>query len=281
MHLANLDNEVWFKKVFTDPEIFRAFVHDVTGVDVVDAKIETEKVLERKVAAIRFKLDIFAESTDHRVLIEIQRIDYDHNFHRFLHYFLAALIDLQRSYKDYGFAREVYAIVVITVPYIVKDRTGEPIKDDILVSDFNPRTLQNEVRDIFPHKLIFLNPTNIHPGTPVEIADWLQLIHESIVNPEDPDINLSNPMIQKAAEIANIDNMDGDELEEAKIAEMRKQTMVIYEEKGREEGKLEREEELVVSAYERGKTIFQISDAFGFSEEKVKSILTKNGKVGQ
>jgi hypothetical protein len=38
MHLANLDNEIFFKKVFTDPEVFRAFVRDVAGVDVVDAK---------------------------------------------------------------------------------------------------------------------------------------------------------------------------------------------------------------------------------------------------
>jgi hypothetical protein len=64
MQLANLDNEIFFKKIFTDPEVFRAFVRDVTGVDVPDAKIETEKQLERKVAAIRFKLDIYAESVE-------------------------------------------------------------------------------------------------------------------------------------------------------------------------------------------------------------------------
>ena len=40
MQLANLDNEIFFKKVFIDPEVFRAFVRDVTGVDGIDAKIE-------------------------------------------------------------------------------------------------------------------------------------------------------------------------------------------------------------------------------------------------
>ncbi|MDX2286014.1 MAG: hypothetical protein NW241_17740 [Bacteroidia bacterium] len=34
MRLANLDNEVYFKKVFTDPDVFRAFVRDAVGVDV-------------------------------------------------------------------------------------------------------------------------------------------------------------------------------------------------------------------------------------------------------
>jgi hypothetical protein len=46
MQLANLDNEIFFKKVFTDLEVFRAFVRDITGVDIIDAKIETEKRLE-------------------------------------------------------------------------------------------------------------------------------------------------------------------------------------------------------------------------------------------
>ena len=114
MQLANLDNEIYFKKVFTDPEVFRAFVKDITGIDVVDAKIETEKQLDRKVAAIRFKLDIYAESADKRVLIEIQRVDYDYTFDRFLHYFLAALVDLQRSSKDYSFEQDVYTIIVLT-----------------------------------------------------------------------------------------------------------------------------------------------------------------------
>ncbi len=30
MQLANLDNEIFFKKVFTDPEVFRAFVRAAT-----------------------------------------------------------------------------------------------------------------------------------------------------------------------------------------------------------------------------------------------------------
>ena len=43
--LANLDNEVHFKKVFTDVEVFTAFVKDVIGIEVKINKVETEKVL--------------------------------------------------------------------------------------------------------------------------------------------------------------------------------------------------------------------------------------------
>jgi hypothetical protein len=235
MQLANLDNEVFFKKVFTDPYVFRAFVKDITGVDVVNAKIETEKQLERKVAAIRFKLDIYAESVDKRVLIEIQRVDYDYTFDRFLHYFLAALVDLQRSSKDYSFGQDVYTIIVLTAPYIVKDKSGVLLQDDVLISNLNPRTLQDRVRNVYPHRLIFLNPSHTAPTTPSVIKDWLDLISESIKNPKSPNINLSNPAIQKAANLADISNMPESVLEDAKKAEAGKKTISIYEDMAKQQ----------------------------------------------
>ncbi len=42
--LANLDNEVHFKKVFTDIAVFCAFVKDVLGIDMNISKVEAEKV---------------------------------------------------------------------------------------------------------------------------------------------------------------------------------------------------------------------------------------------
>ena len=235
MKLANLDNEVFFKKVFTEPDIFRAFVKDITGVDVVSAKIETEKTLERKVAAIRFKLDIYAESSDKRILIEIQRIDYDYSFDRFMHYFLAALVDLQRSSKDYAFEQEVYTIIVLTTPYIVKDDTGKLLQDDVLISNLNPRTLDDRMRGIYPHRLIFLNPSHTKEETPASIKDWLDLISESIKNPTNPNINFNNPSIAKAADVADVEHMPESVLEDAKIAEATKKTITIYQDKARAE----------------------------------------------
>ena len=41
--LGNLDNEVIFKKAFTNKIVFTAFVRDILGIDVVVDKIETEK----------------------------------------------------------------------------------------------------------------------------------------------------------------------------------------------------------------------------------------------
>jgi PD-(D/E)XK nuclease family transposase len=253
MQLANLDNEVFFKKVFTDPDVFRAFVKDITGVDIVDAKIETEKRLVRKVAAINFKLDIYAESLDKRIVIEIQRVDYDYSFDRFIHYFLALLVDLQRSSKDYSFDQDVYTIVMLTSPYVVKEKTGELIKDDVLITDLNPRTLANKIRQIYPHKLIFLNPNYSSPETPVEIQDWLEFILTSIKNPTNPKYNQSNVGIAKAALLADMENMPESVLEDAKIAEARNKTTKIHANLEHEKGKREGKEEGKREGKEEGK----------------------------
>jgi hypothetical protein len=281
MHLANLDNEVFFKKVFTDPDVFRAFVKDITGVDIVDAKIETEKQLEHKVAAINFKLDIYAESPDKRIVIEIQRVDYDYSFDRFMHYFLALLVDLQRNSKDYSFQQDVYTIVVLTSPYVVKEKTGQLIKDDVLISDLNPRTLTNKIREIYPHKLIFLNPNYTSPDTPAPIQDWLEFILTSIKNPANPTYNHANAAIAKAATLADIENMPESVLEDAKIAEARSKTTKIYAsiehgkgvEEGLKIGKEKEKKETVIKLYKKGKTAAEISDLLDIELEIVEQII--------
>ena len=285
MHLASLDNEIFFKKVFTDPEVFRAFVRDVTGVDVIDAKIETEKQLERKVAAINFKLDIYAESADKRIVIEIQRVDYDYSFDRFMHYFLAMLVDLQRSSKDYSFVQDVYTIVVLTSPYVVKEKTGELLKDDVLISDLNPRTLANTIRQIYPHKLIFLNPNYSSPDTPAAIHDWLQLILTSIKSPDSPVFNRSNSAVVKAAALADLDNMPGTVLEEAKIAEARRKTTKIYAsierekgvQQGIQQGKVNERLEVVLKLHKKGKGVEEIADLLEMPVEEVREMIGIHG----
>ena len=87
--IANLDNEVHFKHVFTDVEVFSAFAKDVLGIELNIDKVETEKVLPSKVSAIKFRMDLFAEDQDKRTIVEIQKVDYDYSYDRFAHYFLA------------------------------------------------------------------------------------------------------------------------------------------------------------------------------------------------
>ncbi len=211
MTLGNLDNEIVFKKAFTDKTVFKAFVRDILGLDVEVEKIETEKRFEPRIGYVDFELDIFAESVDKRIVIEIQRVEYDHNFDRFLHYFMMVIAEQQKRSKEYGLTQTVYVIVVLTSPYRINDQSGQPVKDEVLLVKLNPKTLAGEERQLYGHQLIFLNPNYRDNGTPPSIRDWLELIYESIHNSEEPVINQENAGIRRAAELISRENMTPEE----------------------------------------------------------------------
>lgn len=128
---------------------------DIVGIDVEPDEIETEKSFEPKVGNIAFKYDIFAEDKAKRVIIEIQKVEYDHNFDRFLHYHLSGITEQQRSSDDYSVERTVYTIIVITAPYKVHHPSGEIVRDEVLISKLNPNNLKGQERNLYGHTLIF------------------------------------------------------------------------------------------------------------------------------
>lgn len=274
--LANLDNEVYFKKVFTDVDVFCAFVKDILGIDIHITKVETEKVLPSKVSAIKFRMDLFAEDTESRTIVEIQKVDYDYTYDRFTHYFIGNLIDMQRNSKDYSFAKEVYIIVVVTAAYRISDKNGKPIKDDVLVTDINPRTLGGEIRDMYNHKMVILNTTNVSENTPTEIRDWLDLITESMKNPNDPQINLNKPAIVKAARLAELDNLTSEQIADAKEQEMRKATVALIENTAKVETEKKVKEDGIINALQlKILDKSQIATIFNVSIEYVEHIENK------
>ena len=217
--LGNLDNEVIFKKAFTNKVVFKAFVSDVLGIEVEVDKIETEKKFEPKIGYIDFELDIFAETIDKRVVIEIQRLAYDHHFDRFLHYFLMLIAEQQRNAKEYSINQTVYVIVILTTPYTISEKNGKPIKDEVLLINLNPQTLQGIERDLYGHQFVCLNPNHSDKDTPQGIRDWLDLIYQSIHNPQRPVLNTQNEGIKKAIELIDFDNLSPEERTEAKNKE--------------------------------------------------------------
>lgn len=270
--LANLDNEVHFKKVFTDVDVFCAFVKDVLGIDMHITKVETEKVLPSKTSAIRFRMDLFAEDIENRTVVEIQKVDYDYTYDRFTHYFTGNLSDVQRSSKTYSYAKDIYIIVVVTSTYRMTDKNGVLIKDDVLITDVNPRTLNGEMRDMYNHKLVILNSTHTTQDTPPAILDWLDLIKESMKNPENPHINTSKPAIARAAQLAQTDNIDPEEIADAKIEEMRKETLARVELDAKRQIK-EAKKTSIIALLKMGKlSIADIANVFGVTSDDVKQI---------
>ncbi len=266
--IANLDNEVHFKHVFTDVEVFSAFTKDVLGIELNIDKVETEKVLPSKVSAIKFRMDLFAEDNDRRTIVEIQKIDYDYSYDRFAHYFLANLVDMQRSSKDYSFDKEVYVIVVITSAYRISELNGKPIKDDVLITNINPRNLKGHERQMTNHEMVILNTTYVDEDTPKDIKDWMDLIKESMVNPENPQINTNKPSILKAAKLAEINNLSPEQLADAKEMEMRKATIALIEDTARKkvETKMNEKMEAVIK---------ESKNAIKKSEEKMNHAIKK------
>jgi hypothetical protein len=216
--LANLDNEVYFRHVFSDSIVFNGFVQDILGIDATFSKIEPAKKFKPKVGYIDFELDLFAESDDERVIVEIQKIVYDYNFDRFLHYFMMSIGELQRTYKDYKIQKTVYGIILITEPYKILPN-GNPIRDEVMITKLNPKNLKNQEIDLFGHQLVFLNPNYRNDQTPENIKDWLDLFYESIHNPANAVINQNNKAVQRAEQLGNKDKLSSTVVNKAKQKE--------------------------------------------------------------
>jgi len=239
--LAPLDNETIFKKAFTDIDVFQQFVKDLFNIDIIVGTIETEKKFTPPIAEIDIKLDIYAETTDHRFVIEIQKIDYDYNFNRFLNYFMSLLLEQQKRASNYEIPQTVLGIVVITRPYKINQLTGKPIKANVMSIDFDPRDLDGERIRIWDHQLLILNPNPKYKKetTPQKYQDWLNLFRLSIDNDIDIVLNFNNLGIAKAAHLIEYEKLDPMTVAEMKISESKKAMISIIENQSKNEGKIE------------------------------------------
>ena len=266
--LAPLDNETIFKTAFTDKTVFKSFVKDILGIDIEVDQIETEKKFEPKVGNIDITLDIFAESTDHRVIIEIQRVDYDYNFDRFLHYFMMAVAQLQKRAEEYTIDRTVYTIVVLTAPYKINQKNQRPIKDEEMITSVDPRNLDDKIVEVYGHKLIFLNHYYRKENTPANYRDWLDLIYESIHNPDNYRVNLNHAGIKKAVELIEFERLSPEKLHQMKVDAQRKVMRKLELDKAVET----RNKEIAKKMKNKGSEIDFISEITGLSTEEIEKL---------
>jgi len=213
-------------------------------------------------------------------------MDYDYAYNRFSHYFYANLVDLQKSSQDYSYAKDVYVIVVVTSAYKIKNKNGELLKDDVLITDTNPRTLKGDKRYMHNHKLVMLNAIHANDDTPKAIKDWLDLIVESMKEEQDLNkINTDNPAINKAVNRAVLDDLTPEERAESKIQYMRKRMLTLTKEEGIEEGfekgeqkGIEKGEQktkvvAVLGFHKNGVAIPIIADSLNMTEAEVETII--------
>ena len=240
--LAPLDNEVIFKKAFTDPLVLRAFVRDIAGVDAEFENIETEKSFSPAVGNVDFSYDVYAESTDRRVIAELQKVEYDYHFDRFLHYHNMAVAEQVKTGPNYEVDQEVHTIVLLTSPYSMRDRRGHPVKDQVLISNVDPRNLQGQVREIYGHQLIFLNPSYEDQELPASFRKWFALIRESLKKEQDLSrLDQADAALARAMDLINQDGLTPQERREMIEENQRIATIDYVKGEGRAEGREEGE----------------------------------------
>ncbi|HLP48366.1 MAG TPA: hypothetical protein VK469_20670, partial [Candidatus Kapabacteria bacterium] len=255
---------------------FTRFVKDILGIDFVVGRIETEKKFEPKSGDIAISYDIFAESVDHRVVVEIQRVDYDYNFDRFLHYHMMATAELQRNAREYRIEKTVYTIIIMIAPYKIIKKTGEPVIDEAMISSVDPRNLNDKVVNLNGHRLVFLNSYFVTDDTPQKYRDWLQLVYESSHNPGNYKVNLDNEGIRKAVELIDYDSLSPELIDQMKIDNQRRAMLKIVETEGYEKGKQEGIEkgkiEMVIKMKANGIGVDIISSISGLSVAEIEKL---------
>ena len=266
--LGSLDNEVIFKKAFTDKIVFEAFVKDVLGFEITVGTIETEKKFAPPIGHIDFELDIFAETVDKRTVIELQRAQYDYNFDRFMHYLQMLVAEQQRKASQYKVKQTVYMIVIMTLPYKFNDLTGEAVKEEVIITNFCSKNLKGKKIPIYGHQMVCLNPNHPEPDTPQALRDWLDLIYQSIHSPERPIINRNNPAIDRAADLIDFTKMTPQQLAEAKNKEQNAVVKSIYRE--------ERDVEIIQNAIKEGFDDATIAKLTGLPVEKIEELRAEN-----
>ncbi|MCP4082181.1 MAG: hypothetical protein GY743_18275, partial [Planctomycetaceae bacterium] len=170
--VASLRYGVVFKKAFSDPEIFTAFVRDFLGIEIEIDEVETEKSFDPPIGRIDSRFDLYAEDRKNRVIVDIQHERLSDHYHRFMHYHCAAILEQAANSKNYRPGLSVFTLVVLT--------SGDKHKKDIAVTDFDPKDLEGNPLGEIPHKIIYICPKYINDKTPGPCREWMLAIQDSL-----------------------------------------------------------------------------------------------------
>ena len=144
--------------------------------------------------------------------------------------------------------------------------------------NLNPRNIRNEVRDLYGHQLVCLNPNHPDEDTPPQIRDWLNLVYQSIHNSSAPILNTNNAGVKKAAQLISFENLTPEERTESKNKEASKITIAKIENIAREDERAKAEaekEQIVIGMDKAGLPVSQIALITQKTEEEVQQIITK------
>jgi len=200
--VASLRYGVIFKKAFSQPDIFTAFVHDILGITIEIDHVETEKSFPEPVGKVDSRFDLFAEDKKNRTIVDIQHKRFPDHYTRFFHYHCAALLEQVSNSDDYRPALKVYTVVVLTL--------GDKHQKDVAVIDCDPKDLQGQPMLEIPHKVIYICPKYVNEHTPPLYREWLAAIEDTLDGEVD-ESQYQHPQIQRVFDLIEQDHISPSE----------------------------------------------------------------------
>ncbi len=265
-----------FKKAFSDPEVFSAFVRDVLGVDLEFTCVEQEKAFLPPVGKVDVRFDLFGEDLKHRAIVELQHVREDDAFSRFHHYHLVAQIEQVTSSKQYNVDRTVYTIVVLT-----RLPDDEHLRFDLASQSSDIITHDGRPLGLFKHRIVFVNPRALASTTPAALRSWLELIEDSLDSHIDESA-YPNPLFQKVIHAIETNRMSPQEMYRMKEEAIWENSKAESEQKGlkkgRNEGRNEGRDEGLKEGLDKGlkeglqKGILDICDLLGITLDEPRKV---------
>lgn len=228
-----------FKKAFSQPDAFTAFVNDILGIEIKIDKVEIRKSLYNPFGKINSRFDLFAEDKTNHIIVNLQHYPDENNvhFHLYLHYHSAIIA------QDYCPTFAVYTIVVLT--------SGDKHERDMLMIDFDPKDRHGVGVGEVPHKIIYLCPKHLNDETPTAWREWMLAINDSLDEEVDESVYL-NENVQKVLQTIRKDSLTPQDRafmkDEYSEEALRKEERAEAFQKGIEIGKSEHQEVVDIAA---------------------------------
>ena len=223
-----------FKKAFSQPQVFVAFVKDILDIELDIDQVQRSYRYPKPVGSVDIEYDLFAEDKKRRAIVEIQHVKLRDIFDRFLYYFLIALAEQIKSSQRYQFDREVYTLVVLTgstdIDYSMAVGRIE------LIDEFRRKV------ELYAHRIAFIIPPLVNDQTPAAARPWLELINDSLDRQID-ETRYTRPVFQQVIDAITVDNISPREMQQLIDEQAWEDTLVDAREEGREEGQEKGHEE--------------------------------------
>jgi len=245
--VASLRYEVIFKKAFCQPDIFTAFVKDVTGVAIEIDEVETEKRFDPPIGRVESRFDLYAEDRKNRVIVDIQHVRFPDHYDRFLYYHCAAILEQVASAKNHEPIQQVLTLVVLT--------SGDRHGVDLATIDFDPKDRAGNPLHEIPHRVFYLCPPYANADTPEPYREWLLAIQDSLDEQID-ETAYHNQLIQKVFATIARDTLTPQERARMKdeygYEQIGQDQFAKGQEQGKAEGKTEGKQETALAMLQEG-----------------------------